>query len=267
MKEWLYGQDSLVILLVLVILTVLAVQAGRWLGRRSRVDQEPYKNHVGAMLASLMGLLALLLGFSFSLALQRHEARSDAVVVEANAIGTAFLRASLLPVELRDEAQGLIRHYLDLRIRESRLSAAEAPARQALLDETGEVSNRVWVLAAKAVALDPGPSSSGLFVQSVNTMIDAAGTSNDTLVRHVPEIVLLLMLLTLATTSSTLGFVAGMGQHPVSMPAYSLLVVILLVTHVIIDLDRPRRGVITVSQASLLDLERSIAAPSAKSGR
>jgi MFS superfamily sulfate permease-like transporter len=98
-------------------------------------------------------------------------------------------------------------------------------------------------------------------------MIDAAGTRNDAVSRHVPDIVLLLMLLTLAMTSLTLGFVSGLGRHPVSIPAYSLLVVILLVTHVIIDLDRPRRGVITVSQDSLLDLQRSIAKPGTKPGR
>jgi len=264
MKEWLYGQDSSVIMLVLIILTVLAVQAGRWFGRRSRFDQEPYKNHMGAMLASLMGLLALLLGFSFSLALQRHEARSVAVVEEANAIGTVFLRASLIPVELRRETQAALRDYVDLRIQESIVSASDQPTRQRLLDQADDVAGRIWLLATKAVVLDPGPSTSGLFVQSVNAMIDAEGTSKDSLVRHVPEIVLWLMLLTLAMTAFTLGSVSGLGQHPVSVPAYSLLFVILLVTHVIIDLDRPRRGLITVSQQGLLDLQKSIRAPLAE---
>lgn len=88
-----------------------------------------------AVLAAMLGLLALLLAFTFSAALQRYEDRSQTVVAEANAIGTTYLRTRLLPREMHDEVQALLREYLDVRIREGHVDATEPALHESLLRE------------------------------------------------------------------------------------------------------------------------------------
>ena len=87
---------------------------GRW--RHARIVDEK-EQPVGAMVASILGLVALVLGFTFSLAASRFDARRMAVLEEANAIGTTYLRARLLPEPQRSEVARLLREYVEVRIR------------------------------------------------------------------------------------------------------------------------------------------------------
>ena len=261
MNELLYGHRSLLIASALLALMLASMSAGFRLGRdREAYSPEPVRTQVNTVLASMLGLLALMLGFSFSLALQRFEDRSQAVVSEANAIGTAYLRAGLLPAGIREEMQAQLREYVDVRIRESGVDLANPSAREALIREGDRISMRLWGLAARAVELDSRPATTGLFLQVLNDMIDAASTRQAALDRHVPEIVLLLLLATILVTSGTLGYSSGVAGHRVAAPVYALTILIVCVAWLIIDLDRPRRGAIQVSHQSLLDLQKSVGA-------
>jgi hypothetical protein len=95
----------------------LALEGGYRLGswRHARVPEEK-ETPVGAMVGSILGLLAFMLAFTFGLAATRFEARREAVLEEANAIGTTYLRARLLPQPLRTEAAKLLREYVDTRL-------------------------------------------------------------------------------------------------------------------------------------------------------
>jgi hypothetical protein len=83
----------------------IGYRLGRWRHRRA-VDEKP--NPVGAMVASILGLLAFMLAFTFSLAASRFDARRQIVIEEANAIGTTYLRARLLPEPERSEIARLL---------------------------------------------------------------------------------------------------------------------------------------------------------------
>ena len=101
-----YNLNSVLITMILFLCLVLAIEAGYRVGRRFQdVTNEVSKSKVDAIQASLLGVLALILGFTFSLSLQRYDSRSEAVVDEANAIGTTYLRAQLLPVSIRNKVQ------------------------------------------------------------------------------------------------------------------------------------------------------------------
>jgi hypothetical protein len=80
-------------------------------------------------------------------------------------------------------------------------------------------------------------------------------------VRHVPEIVLLLMFATCILTMATLGYASGLAGHRVSPPGIALVLLIAFVIYLIIDLDRPRRGTIRVSQESLVKLHQALQKP------
>jgi uncharacterized membrane protein (Fun14 family) len=261
MREIMYDQSSFLIVAVLFVSLALAVEVGYRIGRRVQGRaSEASRSHVSAVQASLLGVLALILGFTFSQALQRYDSRSEAVVDEANAIGTAYLRAQLLPSSVRGEVTASLRDYLDTRVRASVIPLSDEAARQALLAKTDQQQAALWGYASQAVEEDPNPVPTGLFIQSLNDMIDSYGRRIAALDRHVPEVVLYLLFATFLLTLGIVGYAAGVAGHRVSLVTYIMVVLIVLLVFVIIDLDRPRRGLIQVNQESLTELQRSIQA-------
>ena len=241
-----------------MVCTVAAMEIGVRRGRRKKGFATEAITQANAVLASLLGLLALLLAFTFSAALQRFDDPSQTVVAEANAIGTAYLRALLLPAGMRDEVRALLRQYLEVRIREGRIDFADAAARNMQLTQAARIDAQLWNLALRAASQDSGLVTTGLFIQSLNELIDASTTRQAALDRHVPEVVLFLLFATVVLTTTTLGYASGIAGHRVTLAAFVLVILIGVVVYLIIDLDRPRRGTIQVSQQTLLSLQKSI---------
>jgi ABC-type multidrug transport system fused ATPase/permease subunit len=258
MREIMYSQSSFLIVSGLFIFMVLAMEIGFRIGLRRQAKPTEAITQANAVLVSMLGLLALLLAFTFSAALQRYEDRSQTVVAEANAIGTTYLRARLLPPGMQDEVQGLLREYLDVRIQEGRVDSTQPELHESLLHQAKLLEARLWSHAVKAAELDKSVVTSGLFIQSLNELIDTSTTRNAALNRQVPEIVLLLMFATIVLTTATLGYASGIAGHRVTLAAFVLLILIVLVIYLIIDLDRPRRGAIQVSHESMLSLQQTI---------
>ena len=261
MNELLYDVNSGLIAGVLLLSMALAIELGHRLGLRSKGSaNEATRDHISGIQSSILGILALLLGFTFSLSLQRFDSRSEAVVEEANAIGTAYLRVQLLPAAMRTEVRALLRDYLDLRVQASVLTAVDRTERQDLLAKAGRAQNALWGYAVQALEVDPNAYTPTLFAESVNQLIDNFGKRDAALSRHVPEVVLLLLYGTFLMTGAIVGFGTGIAGHRPSMVSYVLVVLIVVLVFIILDLDRPRRGLIEVSQKSLLDLQSGIAA-------
>ena len=258
MGEIMYNQSSVLIIGVLFVSLVLAIEAGYRLGCKAYTSAtEAATSHINAIQGSMLGVLALLLGFTFSLSLQRYDSRSEAVVNEANAIGTAYLRAQLLPPSIRSEVQALLRSYLDGRVQEGTIPLSQEAERQALLAKASQDQDTLWRYALQAAEEDKSPTTSGLFIQSLNELIDSFGRRNAAL-GHVPEMVMLLLYGTFLMAWGIVGYAAGIAGHRVSSAAYIMLVLVLLVVFIIIDLDRPRRGLIEIDQTSLTDLQTAI---------
>lgn len=254
-----YEQSGILIAVVLFVSLLIAIEVGYRVGYREvpRVTDST-RTHVNVLQASLLGTLALLLGFSFSLALQRYESRSEAVVNEANAIGTAYLRADLLPAPLGTGVRETLRNYLDLRLQSGGINMADGPKRKALLARSSDALNELWGEARQAVEQDGRPATAGLFVESVNTLIDNYGKRNATLDRHVPELAMWLLFGTFLFSGTLVGYAAGLSGHRASFATYTMVGLIVLLVFMVIDLDRPRRGFIQVSQSSLQELQASM---------
>ena len=242
---------------------LLAIEIGLRVGFSAKNSAtEASRSHVSAIQSSILGILALLLAFTFSLSLQRFDSRSEAVVNEANAIGTEYVRADLLPAadgaKLRDDAQVALREYLELRVQASAVSGIERAEREELLTKTARSQTTLWGFARRAAEANPNPVTSGLFIQSLNEVFDAFGRRVAALDRHVPEMVLLLLYGTFVMAGAIVGFASGAGGHRPSMASYIMIVLMVVLVFIILDLDRPRRGVIEVSQKSLYDLQAAI---------
>ena len=109
----LYNYSLLTIFLVGLAAILAAIEIGRWPGVRAGGEAG---GNVSTLEGAIIGLLALILGFTFAMALSRFEARRDAILAEANAIGTTALRARLLPDPHRKEVLGLLRDYANIRL-------------------------------------------------------------------------------------------------------------------------------------------------------
>jgi hypothetical protein len=151
MREVTYHIPSALIALVLLLGMVVAMEIGFRLSRRTRgLPSAVSKRNINAMQSSILGILALLLAFTLSISLQRFDQRSDAVVDEANAIGTAYLRTQLLRQPARAELQPMLRDYLALRVKATTLPTVEGERREALLNGAEEAQAAIWAGAARA---------------------------------------------------------------------------------------------------------------------
>lgn len=261
MRELLYNIPSTWIAGFLFVSMGLGIEAGYRVGLADRSDEnESSRAHIRAVQASLLGTLALLLGFTFSLALQRFDSRSQAVVEEANAIGTAYLRADLLPAEIRDEAKKWLRDYVDLRVRHGKTALDHQRERQAQASQVDRAQQALWRVARQAAEANASPVTSGLFIQALNDMIDAYGKRQAALDRHVPETVLFLLYGTFLMAGMILGYASGVAGHRASFVSYIMTGLIVVLVFIILDLDRPRRGLIEVSQSSLINLQATMKA-------
>lgn len=263
MTEFLYVVDSRVVAATLALTMLCALELGYRLGRpRAAATSEALRSHIGVVQGSLLGLLALVLSFTFAVALQHFDARNEAVVTEANALGTTWLRSALLNEPARGELRELLLHYTDARIAESHLTLAEDDARHAALARTDALSEALWAATGRALAADDRVTTTGLFVQTLNDAIDAYGARNAALDRHVPEVVLWILFVTFAVSAGVLGYGAGLAAHRPPLASVLLVLLMVVVSYLIVDLDRPRRGLVQVSQQPMLSLRASMA-PSA----
>lgn len=262
-RELMYGIDAWLLAGALLVAMLLVIEGGYRFGRAHEREEPPMaKAHVNAIQASLLGILALLLGFTFSSALERYDARSQAVVEEANAISTAWQRADLLPAPYQAPAREALRGYLDVRIVANDLMLDNHDGLEALRVDTARAHAALWDVARRAAATDPGMVRTGLFAEAVNELIDAYVRRNAALDRRVPEVVLFLMMGTFLMAGVVVGFATGVAGHRPSLASHVMVALIALLVFIILDLDRPRRGLVQVDHRSLLELRAGFSRPS-----
>jgi hypothetical protein len=237
--------------------TGLGLILGQYLRHRSEHLREP----VGVLQAALLGLVGLVLAFGLALAVGRYESRRAAVVEDANAIGTTYLRAQTLAEPIRTQSLQRLVRYTGTSIRLSRSVPTTTEAHQAVAD--GEKLQReLWALAGQALADAPVASAPRLYVESLNEMIDMQTVRVAALNNRVPGAVLAVEVIFAAVALGLLAFylaILGRGVLTVLLAA-GLITLLLLVTF---DLDRPTRGLIRVPSTPLTSLRVSMQLPPA----
>jgi hypothetical protein len=260
LAEWFAGLSLLGVALVILVSMTLAALAGyairRWEIRRARRrDQEVEHSQESYLVGSILGLLALLLAFSFSMALDRYEERRHLVVQEANAIGTAYLRSQLLDEPHRGRLSQLLVDYTDNRIHLAN-SPREHNAR--LIAVNDQLLTETWaaVTAARDSALAHGISTP--LLMTFNEVIDLDTERKVARQVRVPAPVLLLLYGFLLLTALVLGYVLEDRRGRIG--AAVLFILLSLYVSIIADLSRPTSGTIRESQAPMLMLQASLKA-------
>ncbi|MER2998468.1 hypothetical protein [Pontibacter populi] len=252
-REIMYDQNSILIVAILFVMILLANEAGYRLGHYYQTKTDPdVKTHTNTIQAGTLGLLALILGFTFNMAVQRFNNRSEAVITESNTIGTALLRTNLLPEPYDSITYDQLQQYIILRLQVSNTQNALISEQESLDKATRKLQTDIWINAVKAARIDPRSVTTGYFISALNEMIDAYGKRNALLSLHVPEVILYLLFIVFIMSGAMMGYASGLGKKRTTLPAMMMTFLICLVVFIVIDLDRPKRGIIKVKQDSML---------------
>lgn len=245
--------DGLMALVVLGGL-LLAVEVGLWLGARARDPGERQASpQLGAIQGAILGLLGLLLAFSFGGAAGRFIDRMDTVVAEANAIGTAYLRADLLDEPERGRLRKVLQRYAEDRLAyadESTLRRTLTPEQYAAVSAR---QNEIWEIAVAGVKARPEVILAVL--NPVNEVIDLHTTRLAIGSRRLPPVVLAVLLFTSFIALMVMGYGCGVGGERRTPLTTALALLIASILWITIDLDQPRAGMFQTSNAPLAALE------------
>jgi len=244
---------SLFIVILLVVL--LSVEGGYRLGkfRRSRREQEK-EAPVGTMVGATLGLLAFILAFTFGLAASRFDNRRQLVLDEANAIGTTYLRAGMLP-ERGQQIRDLLRDYVD-----ARLEAVQPGKLAEGIRRSEDIQQKVWEEAETVGQKNPNSIVIGLFVQSLNETIDLHAKRIQAGIRsRIPGAIWVGLFSVAVLSLTAMGYLEGLAGTRRSLAILAVAVAFSVVIELIADLDRPQEGILRVSQQALLDVQRSMA--------
>ena len=256
--ETLFRAENLRILFgVSTILFLLIVEVGYRIARKRQTSiDEATKAWFTAIYSAILAMLGLLLGFSYSMAQQRFEARKQLVVEEANAIGTTYLRAQWLPEPYRGDVTKLLRQYVDARLPkdlESR-NIDELVQNVSVLSE--RLLDQLWVHAVEVAKKNPTPVVS-LFLSALNETIDLHAKRLAQFQNRVPESVLLLLYLFTSVAMLITGYGSGLRPQRIVLPIVAMVLLVSTALYVIVDLERPQ-GLITVSQESMIRLQQKL---------
>ena len=245
-------------LFVGILLVVLfSVEFGYRLGkyRRSRREEEK-EAPLGTMVGATLGLLAFILAFTFGLAANRFDNRRQVLLDEANAIGTTYLRAGMLP-ESGEQIRGLLREYVSVR-----LNAVRSQNLAEGIRRSEDIQQKVWTEAETVGNKNPNSILVGLFIQSLNEMIDLHAKRVQAGVRsRIPGAIWLGLFAVACLSFATMGYHAGLSGTRRSLAILAVAVTFSVVIELIADLDRPLEGVLRVSQQALLDVQQSMKPP------
>src|SRR3954447_3486127 len=148
---------------------------GHLIGRSVRTRSDGSREPFAVIQAAMLGFMALVLAFGLSLAVGRYESRRAAVVAEANAIGTSYLRAQTLDEPQRTRSLDLMRRYTDTSIQVAQ-TVPGSPEQDAAIAAAGDLQGALWAEAGTALTTASTASAPRLYVEGLNEAFDSLST-------------------------------------------------------------------------------------------
>jgi hypothetical protein len=257
---------------ILILLCILSSEAGRFahgaMTRRGDVTDLPKSEAEGYIIGAIFGLFAFIIGFTFSIAVDRFDERRGWVAEEATAITTLFLRADLLDEPFRSELRSTLRDYAHTRIAPDGLWN-ETMQRQ--LEQSRHLRQKLWEEARSGAYPYRDTDLGSYIVEGANDLLTIGTRRELAGTEHIPDRILNSLLLYLIAASATLGYLSTGEAKRVRVASTLLFTLMALAIVLILDLDRPRAGSIKVPQAALVTLVTTLdqvqlhAAPSGQS--
>jgi hypothetical protein len=249
-NEWIF-------ILVVGIVLLGASELGVRIGFRLHIKHdEARKSQIGGIQGAVLGLLGLLLGFTFAMAVARSDARRGMVLKEANGIGTTWLRAGLLPADHPTQVKQLLRRYVDVRI-EFRKHFNEPAKLAEALRASGDIENAIWAHAEAVAGESPSPIVVS-FISALNDMIDTDAERIAAGRNHIPGAVWVLVSLVAAFGCYTSAYGSGAQGARSHFTSLFLPLLLTVVIALIFDIDHALQGLVGISQQPMLELRANI---------
>jgi hypothetical protein len=240
---------ELLVALGLIAGVVTAHEIGFWLGSLARSADEPFDRQVALVRTSTAALVAFLIGFAFSGAASRFIDRLDIIVKEANALGTAYLRADTIAEPQRSELKAALKEYTADRV--TLLSRDGRDQIKRLLARVGGLHRRMWRSAIEATQ-DDAPLRM-LVLPPINEVIDLHSIHLAMARRHLPIPIMTVLLGTAAIGVGIIGFGNGRAGRRFLVLDSVYGVVLAVALWMIIDLDYPGIGIIRLSNVPVVE--------------
>jgi antitoxin component HigA of HigAB toxin-antitoxin module len=238
---------------------IVTVEIGFWV-RKGRVKGGSdgfEKGDVALILGAVTTLLALLLGFTYSMSEVRFEARRQLVIEQTNAIGTTYLRAKTLPEPRSSEIQELLRQYTALLVEIASKMEDDPEKIRESTNRINQLHNLIWAHAAALARESPNPIIS-VFLQTLNEMIDLSTKRLAAFRNRVPSSIYLVLFVVSAVTLWLVGYYFGSHRQRTRILTTMLALLVTSVMWLILDLDQPVRGAIRTSTQSLIELNQDL---------
>jgi hypothetical protein len=243
----------LVLALVFLVLWISARIGSSFL-RRQRNLEEEVREDFGVILAATLTLLGLIIGFSFSMAISRYDQRKNYEEAEANAIGTEYIRADLLPAADAARVRALLRNYLDQRI--LFYKTRDEQQLRKINAATGQLQNELWSTVEAPAAAQP-TAVVALALSGMNDVLNSQGYTQAAWWNRIPLSAWGLMV----AIAISCNLLVGYGARKAEAEGILMLVLPLLVSisfFLIADIDSPRGGFIRVQPQNLLSFAQSL---------
>jgi hypothetical protein len=241
----------LVFVLSLIVLW-LSVQLGGFLAAKLLPVKEDEREDLDLVISASMTLLALIIGFSFSMAVSRYDQRKNYEEEEANAIGTEYVRADLLPAANAAKVRQLLVQYLDQRL--LFYTTADLGRLETVNNEASRLQNEMWSAVQDAAKTQPTPITA-LAVAGMNDVLNRQGYTQAAFWNRIPVGAWGLM----AALAICCSLLIGYGSHRKGVLLFAVLPFLVSIAFFLIaDIDSPRRGVIHVAPQNLISLSQSL---------
>jgi len=223
-------------------------------GVRSAHRLEDVREDFGIVVTATLTLLSLILGFTFSMAVGRYDQRKLYEEEEANAIGTEYVRADLLPSSDAENVRRLLREYLDQRI--LYYQTQDRTALRRIDISTGQLQKQLWAAVRTASAPQPTPVVA-LAVSGMNDVLNSQSYTQAAWLNRIPPAAWALVAIISLAANGMVGALWRRGR-PMGLLSGILPVIVSLSLVLIADIDSPRGGLIPVRPVGLISLAASL---------
>ena len=239
-----------------LIVGLLAVEVGSRIARhRKQRSKENVEAPAVPIVAATLGLLAFMLAFTFGIAAARFEERRQAVLLDSNAISTAYLRAEMLPEPMAANARNLLREYVAVRL--DGASKPNPAKTMEAISKSEELHKRLWAEAVSAGQKERSVFISA-FMQSLIDVINLHEKRSMAVFSRIPAAIWLGLYSLLVLALAVLGYHEGTSGTRRSLAVVGLVLAFSAVLVLITDLERPGQGMLRVSQQSMLNVQKSM---------
>jgi ABC-type uncharacterized transport system fused permease/ATPase subunit len=243
-------RNPIFILVVSFFLMWLSVHIGVFIRKSQPTLEEAEQQDRDVIVAASLTLLALIIGFSFSMAVNRYDQRKSYEEAEANAIGTEYVRADLLSATDAARVRALLKDYLDQRVLFYQTS--DERALQQINTRTAQLQTELWSTVRTSATAQPTPIFA-LAVSGMNDVLNSQGYTQAAWWNRIPTGAWALMLVIAICCNVLTGY--GAHRAKVGLIRKLALPLVLCITFFLIaDIDNPRRGIIQVVPQNLMSL-------------